>query len=70
MDILWHIIPATFRHDLLIFMWYCETIFPFFFFGGGGGGGRGVDYNIHSGHIIGTYLNIKKDSLSKIKTLW
>ena len=47
-------------------------LFFLFFFGGGEGGGeggRGVDYNIRSGHIIGTYLNIKKDSLSKIKTL-
>ena len=46
--------------------------FSFFFSEGGEGGegGRGVDYNIRSGHIIGTYLNIKKDSLSKIKTLW
>ena len=32
--------------------------------------GGGVDYNIRSGHIIRTYLNIKKGSLSKIKTLW
>ena len=67
MDILWHIKPAIFRHDLLIFMWHCETIFHFFFRRGGGGG---VDYDIRSGHIIGTYLNIKKGSLSKIKTLW
>ena len=66
MDILWHIIPAIFRHDLLIFMWHCETIFPFFFRRGWGG----VDYNIRSRHISRTYLNTKKGSLSKIKTLW
>ena len=55
----------VFRHSFSLSL--CGTVKLFFLFFSEGGG---VDYNIRSGHIIGTYLNIKKGSLSKIKTLW